>query len=174
MSNVLVTANSLVPSAFSLIPRPLLPSVSFPGLHHLQSHSQTITTSSLIPNSPFSFPGLFPGLQSHSQTFTTSILLLSLVSRPYPLTRRNSLVNQVKFFKKGNDTQIEMQIFTVVREVLHIITNLTISLVLTTLGISSRNSTLFTRLFLAERCAQAGHETKYPSLIPRAPLTMFQ
>ena len=42
---------------------------------------------------------------------------------------------------------------------IHIITNLTISLVLTTLGISLRNSTLFTRLFLAERCAQAGHET---------------
>ena len=43
-----------------------------------------------------------------------------------------------------------------------IVTNLAISLVLTNhfLGTSPRNLALVTRLFLAGKCAQAGHKTK--------------
>ena len=128
MSNVLVTANSLVPSAFisfpglcylqshfqtittfSLIPRPLLPSVSFPDHYYLQSHSQTTTTFSLIPR-PLLPSFSFPILHSHFQVYSQASSLIPrpllppyymYFPRPYPLTRRNSLVNQVKFLKKG-------------------------------------------------------------------------
>ena len=77
----------------------------------------------------------------------------NLVPRPHPLTRRNSLVNQIKFlglahafvtvqhfvadnpFKNSTDTQMEMNkfhCFKVLREVLCVNTDLSISLVLTT------------------------------------------
>ena len=62
--------------------------------------------------------------------------------------------------QKGMDTQVELKNFTVVRQVLHIITDLTISLVLTTFGgISPRNLTSFIRPFLAGRHTQAWHKT---------------
>ena len=48
------------------------------------------------------------------------------------------------------DTQVEIQNFTVVREVL--ITDLTIALVLTTFLISPRNLSSFSRPFLTMKC----------------------
>ena len=71
------------------------------------------------------------------------------------------LVKNHKVYK-NTDTQVEVENFTIVREVLVIITNLAISLVLTTFGISPRNSTLFTRPFLTGRRVRAGHATISP------------
>ena len=90
-------------------------------------------------------------------------LVASLVPRPHPLTRRNSLVNQVEFlglvhgfatvnFKTHKSRVLEWRWtnFTVVREVLPN-------------NYRSHNliGPLFTRLFLAGRCTQAGHETNW-------------
>ena len=108
----------------------------------------------------------------------------SLIPRPHPLTRRNGLVNQVEFLglahafatmQPSNDQNIlrpahskkvrmlewRLTNFTVVRKVLrnnyqshNLIGHYSFWV------ISPRNSTLFTRPFLTERCAQAGHETR--------------
>ena len=103
----------------------------------------TVMVWSLVPQLLASFPGLKRG-QGYSA--------VSLVPRPHPLTRRNGLVNQVKFLKhvhthakaspsgiqkqtRSKKVQIVEYIYTVAREVLYvIITDLAISLVLTTFG----------------------------------------
>ena len=97
----------------------------------------------------------------------------SFIPRPHPLTRRNGLVNKVEFLglvhivspsnvqnilhhthsKKVPDTRVEIKIFYHFKGSAYvIITKLGISLVLCPfhyLEISPRNSTLFTRPFLA-------------------------
>ena len=80
------------------------------------------------------------------QVLQPPALWISLVPRPHCLTRRNDLVNRVKFLglvhtfatmspsnllKKGTHIWVD---FIVVREVLHNITDLAISLVITTFG----------------------------------------
>ena len=105
----------------------------------------------------------------------------SLVPRPHPLTRRNSLVNQVEFlglaqtFATVSPSNVQnflhqthskkryssrFKIFTIVREVLsnnyrshNLIAHYHYW------GISPRNLTLFTRPFLAGRHMWEGHET---------------
>ena len=91
----------------------------------------------------------------------------------HSLTKRNCLVNQVEFLELAHTfvtvtfntpnplngyLSRDKKMFTV--KCYEIITDLTISLVLTTFwGISPRNSTSFTRPSLTGRRARAGHET---------------
>ena len=100
--------------------------------------------TSIYPTSLYAT--ISPPLVISLQMFQPPSLWISLVPRPHCLIRRNDLVNRVKFLglvhtfatmspsnplKKGTHIQVD---FTVVKDVLHNIIDLAISLVIITIG----------------------------------------